>query len=649
MASDFVVSPQENITTQIGAKARPIHEYRADIDGLRAVAVISVVGFHAFPNLIKGGFIGVDIFFVISGYLITGIILNNLKADRFTFFDFYARRIKRIFPALAVVMTATLLFGLYELLPEDLRNLGRHLTGGSAFVSNLFLWQESGYFDTASITKPLLHLWSLGIEEQFYIFWPVILYVAYKFKRNSLAVALIIGLASFILNVARITEAPTATFYSPLSRCWELMIGAVLAQAPLHKFQRSNLWTNFSSLAGLTCLSAGFSLLSSTSKFPGWWAILPTVGTSLIIAAGQSAWPNKYILSNRIPLSIGLVSFPLYLWHWPILSFLYMAENGTPSDTKLVSAVAVSVLLATLTYLGIERPLRFNRNRPRLTYQLAVVMAVIGAVGWGIYLGNGIPTRFPKEIQQFAAFKFNFKPLWRDGSCFLNPEQDYAAFARCKAVGNLSGPTIYVWGDSHGAAIFPGFADVYGSKNRLIQRTASACAPLLGADISGRPNCKDINDQVFESIKREHPAEVILVGNWSGYDWAKVGATVKALTAIGVPHVILMGPVPQWLAPLKKEMYAYYRLSSPRVLPTRMTYGLNPYIPVVDKQMADLAKQINVPYVSPVDIMCNIDGCITRVGADAGSLTYFDYGHLTRSGADYLVSRIAGDDKNLIP
>lgn len=619
----------------------PTHMYRADIDGLRAVAVLSVVGFHAFPSIVKGGFIGVDIFFVISGFLITGIILGNLKAETFTFSDFYARRVKRIFPALAVVLIATLGFGIHELLPEDLRQLGWHLIGGVGFVSNFFLWQESGYFDTASITKPLLHLWSLGIEEQFYILWPIILCVAYKYKRDLLTITVVIGLASFLLNIAEIKASPTATFYSPLSRSWELMVGAVLAQTPTQRAALSAVWSNVLSIIGAVCIAVGLIFLSGASQFPGFWALSPTIGTALIVAAGPQAWINKYFLSSRIFLTIGVISFPLYLWHWPLLSYAHIIENGAPSDWQRTLAAAAAVVLAWVTYQYVERPLRLERTTRKRTILLALIMAAIGAIGLSLYVGNGLPQRFPKEIRPFAAFRFEYKKPWREGTCFLTPRQNFTAFSGCQPVGSSRGSTVYLWGDSHGAAIFSGFVSTYGSTNTLIQRTASACAPLLGVEIQTRPNCKEINDFVFESIKKHVPDEVILAANWSGYDWVKVADTIRALRSVGVHKILLIGPLPQWLGPLKKEMYAYYQQFPQNGLPSRMSYGLNSYIPIVDKQMAALAQSLSVPYFSPVGVLCNAEGCLTRVDASPGSLTYFDSGHITSRGANYLVSRIA--------
>jgi peptidoglycan/LPS O-acetylase OafA/YrhL len=336
-------------------------KYRPDIDGLRAVAVLSVVGFHAFPTFVKSGFIGVDIFFVISGFLISTIIFSSLDKDRFSFLDFYSRRVRRIFPALIAVLVACLGIGWFFLLADEYAQLGKHIAGGSAFVSNFILWGESGYFDTAAETKPLLHLWSLGIEEQFYLLYPLILWVAWRFKVKRLAVISSIAALSFAINIVQQQSDPVATFYSPQTRFWELMLGSLLAYAKLYSQLRltplSVRFANLSSFAGLALMASGFLYLSVESAFPGWWALLPSLGATLLIVAGGDAWFNRAVLSNRLLVWVGLISYPLYLWHWAYLSFARVFLNNAPSLVVTCILVALSILSAWLTHLIVEKPL----------------------------------------------------------------------------------------------------------------------------------------------------------------------------------------------------------------------------------------------------------------------------------------------------
>jgi len=250
-------------------------KYRPDIDGLRAIAVLSVVGFHAFPEWLHGGFIGVDIFFVISGYLISTIIFENLERNSFSFADFYGRRIRRIFPALIVVLGSCFAFGWFLLTPKEFTQLGKHIASGASFISNFSLWRESGYFDNSGETKPLLHLWSLAIEEQFYFIWPLLLWLAWRLRFNFLVLTLLVFALSFYQNVSSIAHNPVATFYHPGTRFWELLVGSILAYLLLHsgcKLKRLHKYGSFWSLLGVIFIAASIVLFSRLSLFPGRWA-----------------------------------------------------------------------------------------------------------------------------------------------------------------------------------------------------------------------------------------------------------------------------------------------------------------------------------------------------------------------------------------
>nr|MBA3535808.1 acyltransferase [Tatlockia sp.] len=324
-------------------------DYRPDIDGLRAIAVLLVVAFHAFPQWIKGGFIGVDIFFVISGFLISKIIISGLvDHNSFSIGQFYSRRINRIFPALLLMLIACFSFGWFALLPDEYKQLNKHIMGGASFIANILLWNESGYFDNAAVTKPLLHLWSLGIEEQFYIVWPLLVWFAWK-KRFNLAVTIIIVAAfSFLLNISTVNYDSTTAFYSPLTRFWELLTGSLLAYLTLQKEKPSDkfipvdkkkLVANFQAFTGVALVLIAVLVIKQGRHFPGWAALLPTVGALLIILAGSEAWLNRVVLSNRIFVWFGLISFPLYLWHWPLLSYARIISGDMPSRSIRMAAV----------------------------------------------------------------------------------------------------------------------------------------------------------------------------------------------------------------------------------------------------------------------------------------------------------------------
>lgn len=379
-------------------------KYRPDIDGLRSVAVLSVVTFHAFPEWMPGGFIGVDIFFVISGYLISTIIFDNLRKGTFSFVEFYARRIRRIFPALILVLFSTLLFGWLVLLPDELNQLGKHAAAGAGFYSNFALWQEAGYFDKSSDAKPLLHLWSLAIEEQFYIIWPFVLWIGWKGRINLFIVIALIGSISFYLNVAGVNTDSVASFYSPQTRFWELLCGSALAWHSINGSEKyfyglpeSKKWIidfihtnrtiimNVFSISGLIFLTFGFWKITTDMKFPGGWAVVPVLGSVLIIWACPVAWFNRVVLSNRLFVWFGLISFPLYLWHWPILSFARIIEGGVPSRDIRIAAVSLAIFLAWMTFEFIEKPVRFGNIYPKFKVSLlSGLMIFLAMIGLGV-------------------------------------------------------------------------------------------------------------------------------------------------------------------------------------------------------------------------------------------------------------------------
>jgi peptidoglycan/LPS O-acetylase OafA/YrhL len=369
--------------------------------------VLAVVAFHALPNWVGGGFIGVDIFFVISGYLVSTIIFENLASGTFSFTEFYARRIKRIFPSLILVMASCLFFGWFVLLADELNQLGKHVAGGAAFISNFILWGEAGYFDNASDTKPLLHLWSLGVEEQFYIVWPLLLWFAWKENFNLLIITAVIAMASFILNLKGVKQDMVATFYSLPSRFWELLGGSLLAWCALYKRDAFNgikdkldaffhgifysvkkigdaqILINILSFVGFCLLLYGFWLINNELSFPGKWSLVPVLGTVLIISAGPKAWVNDKILSHRFAVWFGLISFPLYLWHWPLLSFARIVEGGVPTLNVRLTAVGLSILLAWLTVIFVEKPIRQGVSIGKLKIAtLCILLLSIGFSGF---------------------------------------------------------------------------------------------------------------------------------------------------------------------------------------------------------------------------------------------------------------------------
>lgn len=480
------------LTSGLVNHAHLLHpKYRPDIDGLRAIAVLSVVAFHAFPDWMKGGFIGVDVFFVISGFLISTIIFENLDKGIFSFVAFYSRRVKRIFPALILVLVATYVFGWVSLFADEFKQLGKHIVAGAGFLSNIVLWKEAGYFDNSAETKPLLHLWSLGVEEQFYIIWPLLVWLAFKRRLNLLLVTMLVAVVSFALNMNGVGQDKVAAFYSPQTRFWELLSGSLLAWVTLDKTgsyavakYQVNRWlvsityrkeqaddsrmlANVLSLTGLFLLVYGFWNIHKGLSFPGIWAVMPVLGSVFIIAAGTEAWVNRKILANKVAVWFGLISFPLYLWHWPLLSFARIIVGEVPSQNIRVAAVVLSVVLAWLTYQLVEKQIRFGDGKVK-TLSLTLLLLIIGHIGYNTYDRDGLEFRY--VVKQNTSIKSG-----EDGDsgsflihgCGSNDEFLNKHVANC--VKDSRGTVRFaLFGDSKAAALFPGLVRTSTEKGRWL-------------------------------------------------------------------------------------------------------------------------------------------------------------------------------------
>ncbi len=511
--------------------------YRADIDGLRAVAVLAVVAFHAFPTLLPGGFIGVDIFFVISGYLISTIIFEGLESGTFNFGEFYSRRIKRIFPALIIILLACLIFGWFALLADEYAQLGKHIAAGASFVSNFILWGEAGYFDNEAHAKPLLHLWSLGIEEQFYIVWPILLWFAWKRKFSLLTIIILVAIASFVLNVKGIKQDMVSSFYSPHTRFWELLSGSLLAWVTLYKKDiltnlrhKLDYWpsrvvynvkkeadgrtlSNVLSFVGLLLLAYGFWQITKEVSFPGKWAVIPVLGAILIILAGPKAWINRKILSNKLAIWLGLISFPLYLWHWPVLTFARILRGDELSPTITVIALIFSGILAWLTYILIECRVRGVENDKKIIFSLVSLLVLVGLIGLLVFFNQGFISRHNLSLNDKKVRGWNLKGSEvTDCSYLLKGTSD----AFCAST---ESPEIAIIGDSHAGVLFYGFSNNTINKQyqNIIVYGAPTCQPSYG--VEARKDCnKQLTIALEKIIENKKIHTVFITGYYHFFD-----------------------------------------------------------------------------------------------------------------------------------
>lgn len=458
--------------------------YRPDIDGLRALAVLSVVVYHVSPQLLSGGFLGVDIFFVISGYLISLIVFRDLVCGEFSFSRFYARRVRRIFPALIAVLLACLIFGGYGLFAEEYQRLGYHALAAISFLLNLLLMREAGYFDVVSDAKPLLHLWSLSVEEQFYLVWPMLLVLAVRLRVKVGALLFVAVAGSFLFAMHLGEFHLDALYFHPLARFWELLFGAGLAYAH-HQFGVDALpvgmdqgWVrHLLSLAGLIAICAAMLSFNGSAPHPAVPALLPLLGAIALIASGPVAIGNK-LLASKPMVWVGLISYPLYLWHWPLLSYLRILESGAPSQLLLWSGAGVAVLLAWGTYHFIERPVRHAPKGRATVMGLAAGMAMLFVAAGVVWQTGGLPGRAGVRHAADAVALMKREPpaddLCRQGF----PENAAPVYCR------LSPPLdhlVAVVGDSHAHALYPGIVEQaaewgYGT----ILLANSGCPPLSG-------------------------------------------------------------------------------------------------------------------------------------------------------------------------
>ena len=520
--------------------------HRQDIDGLRAVAVSIVVFYHASPQWLPGGFIGVDIFFVISGYLISGLIFKRLEDGDFNLKEFYFRRIIRIVPALLLLILAVLIFGWFSLLASEYKNLGRYIVAGALFLTNLVSWADSGYFDTKSDEKPLLHLWSLGVEEQFYLIWPFILIIFYSYNKKINILITIILFSSFFINIILVGIDSVFAFYSPLSRFFEFMAGAIIALKSKYiskilssvlKFRNFEIIKTKDIIAtfGAFGILSGLILIDHNSIFPGFLVLLPTVGTALLIQAGPSAWINHYILNIRPLVFVGLISYPLYLWHLPILTFVRIVTGGVPSREVRFFCVAVAIVLAWLTFRFVEIPVRkhayqYNCKELRTTVLwLICALVSLSCAGSVLFWKDGFPERFTGlgDIEQakFVASNENMR-----GSAFSSCDGGLPITARCLLSTAPETEKILVIGDSHGDALASGLykaiQEVRPSVSVVLQ-SDGGCSPLRGVESRNQAgisrNCLGKYESVYQwAMEDKSVRTVILVSRWA----ERVGATV---------------------------------------------------------------------------------------------------------------------------
>jgi peptidoglycan/LPS O-acetylase OafA/YrhL len=621
--------------------------YRADIDGLRAVAVLCVVGYHARIGLLRGGFVGVDVFFVISGYLISSIILADIAAGNFSYLTFYERRLRRIFPALIAVMVVTSLLVYLYFLPVEVEAFAKSLLAAIFSSSNIYFWRESGYFGALEETKPLLHTWSLAVEEQFYFLLPTFLVLAHRlFPRKIRHAVMTIAIVSFAVSVVGVFKYPDATFYLAHTRAWELLLGVCISLGMFPQISRP-VAREVAAISGIGMICLAAIAFSSTTPFPGLAAVVPCFGAVLLIVAGGSGDSLvKRVLSCKPFVFIGLISYSLYLWHWPVMVFQgtnWFLKNPPSGRMGKLVPVFISIAIATASWKYIELPFRAKVGRLKLSqkgvfrFSFAAV-AVIAVIGITTLITQGFPDRYPsKAIQLGSYLRYDVTSSFRQGDCFISSKDPVKDLNTSRCLQQVPGKQNYLLlGDSHAAHLWYGLETTFSDIN-LMQATASGCKPTIDhIKIVEDDNCRRMMNYIYtEYLTTHHVDKLLIAARWQGADLSYLSGTLDWAKAHGI-SVVLFGPIIQYDQALPR-LLAFSVRDHDLAIPDHHRLDERQ----LDASMAQMALDRHVSYISFYRVLCGSASCEEFGGKDVP--LQYDYGHLTREGSVLVAQRLQTD------
>lgn len=642
-------------------------KYRPDIDGLRAIAILGVLVYHLAPRLLPGGFVGVDVFFVISGFLISSLIDRDCQSGTFSIARFYERRIRRIIPALFAMMAVVLAASWILLLPEDLTALGKAMRYTVIAMPNVHFQRiTDDYFNESVFQSPLLHTWSLGVEEQFYLVFPLLLWAFYrcgKSRRIRVMTLLVLFLASLVASARMVPLDPMEAFYLLPYRAWELLLGALLAlggmAAPEGRRQ------NIAGVAGISLIAGSMIFFDKATPFPGLFALLPCVGAVLLIWSGSrpGAWSGR-MLAQKPVVFVGLISYSLYLWHWPLIALVkYCSAYNGP---VVLAAFAGSLILGYLSWRWIERPFRNPQlgSRARVFAFWGMASLLLMAGDFWIGKKEGFPTRFSPQVVHFLSFKK--KPsYWKESPADKSPH-NARVFG---APGTV--PTIALWGDSHGTAILPGLEAAAKEQGKSFRKFGmGALAPIAGVvQGSNRDQSSEItySQSVLELLVADPSIRtVILHARWSLYNKgqnelnqttgeplrgqlsatpealesfyaARIRETVDRLLASG-KKIVLIYPIPE-VGVNVPDVLAKYALAGKPIPSTLPCENFERRQDFILKVLDSLGDSDQIVRIKPHEKLLR-DGKVTVQVADQS--LYMDDDHLSTAGALYLKSSVVG-------
>ena len=611
--------------------------YRWDIQGLRAIAVLAVVLFHINPALLPGGYIGVDIFFVISGYLIMGFIWRDLKQEKFTLLNFYTKRVYRLFPALFVTVLLSSIAAYFILLPNESEIYLKSMVSTLFYFSNFYFYTEANYFNDAMAFYPLLHTWSLSVEEQFYMLFPLILMFIYRKKmKYVLSILLLLGLLSLILSQWYVNEDASFAFFSSPTRFFQFIVGGLIAiYLQGHKVAKRG--SDIGVIVGLGIIFYTLYFYSEKTLFPGVNALLPSLGAGLVMYFGINAGYTKLFLENKLINLIGNASYSIYLWHWPLLVFYKLKFSPSLSTKEQLALLLISIFLGILSWYFIENKFRKTNMRNVSLRPIVKVMAIsflfviLNVIIFKYYPSKTL--RYQEKAAQYLEFNTD---TFRAGTCFLTSKyNDVKFYDKDKCITYTEGKKNYLLlGDSHAAHYYSALATMMHTDETLTQVTASGCVPLLKT--RGARRCTGLNDWAYNTLIQEKHFNVILLSaNWRIVDKKDFQDSLKRLAKY-TDKLVVLGPsleykqsLPRLLLNLKKNE------DSSQLYKTASAYDK---LSLIDRLIKNYVTANGIKYVSVLDTLCDKKGC--RSITDDGTPINFDNGHLTHEGAVYILKQI---------
>ncbi|HYW08914.1 MAG TPA: acyltransferase family protein [Longimicrobium sp.] len=611
--------------------------YRADIDGLRAVAVLLVMAYHFGIGAFRGGYVGVDVFFVISGFLITQILMDDAADGHPRLGRFYARRVRRIAPALCVVLVAVTVAAFLLFLPRQLVAYGRSVISSVLMVPNLYFFSlRRGYFDPVAETHPLLHLWSLGVEEQFYLLYPLYVWVIMRWdRRHAIAITAVLLALSLGLYLWAIPRMPNVAFFLPAPRAWELLAGALLALSP-PSFKGLGRLAGAGGVVGLALILAVATGYGEAA--PAGTNLLLAVSGSLLLIAAGSARPDALVprlLSLRPLVSVGLISYSLYLWHWPIYVFLRHSIVMEPLRWDwMLAGMLASLAIAAASWHFLEQPVRQRRllrTTPRVLAATATVMGGLLLAGSVLNATGGLPREAHARVDPLPT------KIQKGRSAFPCSAQRFARDAACRPAGSVA-PAVLWWGDSFANHYWRGLAARQGELSfNPAMHTMNGCAPILGAGPASRAECERHNGAGLRMVERHRFRTVILSGRWEKHasrdEMVRLTATVRALRAAGA-RVLVIGqsPVFHFYAP---DEYLYRRSGrGPAPVEASAALAIDPGL---NDRLRGAVRDGGGLFFDPLPALCQEEACLYRAGGRY--LVDFE-SHLTAEGAERIVRRL---------